>query len=106
VADRRRPEPERDLLWRTRAQGSIRRGRYKLLVDRTAQSLLRRLDTGPGERVRLFDVASDGWEKADLSGGTPQLAADLLADWRAFDTSLLAYPPPPRPHEATDGESD
>jgi len=100
------PPPERDLLWRTRGQGAARRGRHKLLVDRTAQPLLRWLPTGPGERVRLFDVASEGREKADVSGDDPALTADLLDAWRTFDKSLLAYPPPPRPDDTSNGEAD
>ena len=100
------PPPSRDLLWRTRGQGAVRRGRHKLLVDRTAQPLLRWLPTGPGERVRLFDVASDGREKADLSGEDPALTAELLDAWRTFDKSLLTYPPTPRPDGTTNGEAD
>jgi hypothetical protein len=83
------PAPARELLWRIRGQGSVRRGRHKLLVDRTAQPLLRWLPAGPGKRVRLFDVASGGREKADLSGEDPALTAELLDVWRR---SILVLP--------------
>ena len=45
-----------------------------------------------GPRVRLFDVTVDGREKADLSGVHPELTAELLALWQAFDDELLPYP--------------
>jgi arylsulfatase A-like enzyme len=86
------PLPERDLLWRTREQGAIRRGSYKLLYDRQAKPLWGRAFAADGPRVRLFDVTVDGREKADLSGGHPELTSELLAIWQAFDDALLPYP--------------
>ena len=84
--------PQRDLLWRTREQGAIRRGRFKLLYDRVAKPLWGGEFGGDGPRARLFDVAEDAREKADLSREHPELAADLLAVWQAFDEELLPYP--------------
>lgn len=87
--------PQRDLLWRTREQGAIRRGRFKLLVDREAKPLWGTFRDMTGRRVRLFDVADDGREKADLSADHPDLTADLLAAFEAFDAEMLPYPPEP-----------
>lgn len=92
--------PERDLKWRTRYQGAIRRGDYKLLVDRQAKPLWFRSYGKVGEdgsRVRLFDLSGDAREKADVSAEHPELTADLLATWQALDEELLPYPTlPPR----------
>lgn len=85
--------PQRDLRWRTRDQGALRRGPYKLLFDRQAKPLWGRDFAADGPRVRLFDVTADGREKADISKEQPVLTAQLLAQWHAFDTQLLPYPP-------------
>jgi arylsulfatase A-like enzyme len=84
--------PTGDLLWRTREQGAVRRGRYKLLVDRQARPLWHGLFGKRGPRVRLFDLAVDGRETADLAADHPDLTAELLAVWQAFDAALLPYP--------------
>ena len=84
--------PERDLLWRTREQGAVRRGAFKLLYDRVAKPLWGGEFGGDGPRARLFDVTVDGREKADLSGDFPELTAQLLDLWRQFDAELLPYP--------------
>lgn len=91
------PAPEQDLLWRTREQGAVRRGRFKLLIDRQAKPLWKNAFAHDGPRVRLFDVTVDGREKADLSSAHPQLTAELLSVWREFDETLLPYPPLRRP---------
>ncbi|GAA3098146.1 sulfatase-like hydrolase/transferase [Streptosporangium carneum] len=97
--------PERDLLWRTRGQGALRRGRHKFLYDRTAKPLWQDYFGGEGPRGRLFDVTADGREKADLSRELPDLYAELLKTWQEFDAALLPYPPQARPSLA-DGEPD
>lgn len=89
------PAPEHDLLWRTRQQGALRRGRFKLLYDRQARPLAHGLFGLDGPRVRLFDLERDHREKADVSGDHPELTAELLERWQAFDDELLPYPPPP-----------
>lgn len=89
------PAPERDLLWRTRHQGAVRRGPYKLLVDRLAKPLWGPGPVGPGPRIRLFDVTTDGREKADLIAEHPDLAKELQAEFEALDAELLPYPPLP-----------
>lgn len=83
--------PTRRLRWRTREQGAIRSGRFKLLYDRQAKPLWGRSLNQEGPRVRLFDVTAEGREKADLSAEYPDLTADLLADWLHFDDALLPY---------------
>lgn len=94
------PPPERDLLWRTREQGALRRGRWKLLYDRQAKPLWHGRFAKAGPRVRLFDLSVDGRETADLAGEHPERVAQMLGSWEAFDHSLLAYPPPGRPRPA------
>ncbi|MGK2956120.1 MAG: sulfatase family protein [Solirubrobacterales bacterium] len=89
-------KPDRDLLWRTRDQGALRRGRFKLLYDRKAKPFIHGLFAKDGPRVRLFDVEADGREMADLAGEHPELLEELLAQWHEFDRELLEYPPPPR----------
>jgi arylsulfatase A-like enzyme len=86
---------ERDLLWRTRDQGAIRRARFKLLIDRVAKPLMHGRFAMDGPRYQLFDVVVDGREKADLSGEYPDLLAELLEVWRRFDEQLLPYPAVP-----------
>lgn len=88
-------EPSRDLLWRTREQGALRRGRFKLLYDRQAKPLWGNVFGHDGPRVRLFDVTVDGREKADISGEHPDLTSELLEVWQAFDAEMLPYPPLP-----------
>jgi arylsulfatase A-like enzyme len=90
------PYPEHDLLWRTREQGALRRGRYKLLVDRQAKPLAHGLFGKEGPRVRLFDLEPDHREKADVSWRHPELTAELLERWQRFDEELLPYPELPR----------
>lgn len=88
----RDPAPARVLRWRTREQGAIRKGRFKLLFDRQAKPLWGSMPVDEGPRVRLFDVTAEGREKADLSGDFPQIAAELLDEWLRFDQELLPYP--------------
>lgn len=85
------PAPTRDLFWRTEDQGALRRGNYKLLVDRVAKPLWGGAFGKEGERVRLFDVSVDGREHADLSGEDPEAADDLYREWHKLDQDLLPY---------------
>jgi arylsulfatase A-like enzyme len=88
-----RPQPVRDLLWRTRSQGALRRGRHKLLVDRAPPRRPRWLIAQESRRlVRLYDVTADGRERADLRDEHPALTRALLARWQGFDRELLPYP--------------
>ncbi len=99
--------PERDLLWRTREQGAIRRGPYKLLIDRTAKGWVQRIfGGGDGPSYRLFDVTVDGREQADISAENPELVAELRAAWEAFADELLPYGPSPWDKEPAAGLPD
>lgn len=82
----------RDLMWRTREQGAMRRGPYKLLVDRIARPPWKNFGKKEGHRVRLFNVADDGREKADIAVTHPELTDELLRAWVRFDNDLLPYP--------------
>lgn len=83
--------PKRDLLWRTQGQGAIRRGDFKLLIDRAAKPLWFRAFGKDGERLRLSNVADDARERKDLSTDHPELVADMLATWREFDAAMLPF---------------
>jgi hypothetical protein len=73
----------------------VRRGKWKLLVDREAKPLWHGIFGKDGERVRLFNLESDDREKADFALEHPELVDELLDEWRSFDDQLLEYPPPP-----------
>lgn len=83
--------PDRDLMWRTQEQGAIRRGRFKLLIDRQAKPLWMRSFSRDGERLRLIDVADDARERKNLSSEHPEIVAELISRWRAFDEEMLPY---------------
>jgi len=86
------PAPKRDLLWRTREQGAVRRGPHKLVVDREAKPSRWYARRATGRQVRLYDVSVDAREQADLHRRLPDLTAELLAVWERFDQALLPYP--------------
>ncbi len=69
----------------------MRRGRYKLLITQQPKGWLRRLFGGNGPAYLLFDVTTDGREKADLDGQHPEIVAELRRVWEAFDAELLPY---------------
>ncbi|MEU6037461.1 sulfatase-like hydrolase/transferase [Actinomadura sp. NPDC047616] len=69
--------PERDLFWRTRAEGAVRRGRWKYL---------RRQD---GET--LHDLTADPREQADLAARHPDVLRALRGRWQEIDKELLPY---------------
>jgi arylsulfatase A-like enzyme len=77
--------PERDLFWRTRSAGALRRGSWKLLRSGSAPDA-------------LYDVAADPGEEADLAGRHPDVVSELAARWDAVAAGLLPYParPPTR----------
>lgn len=83
--------PEHDLMWRTAEQGAIRRGDYKVLIDREAKPLWFHAFAKEGERVRLINVAEDARERKDLSESYPELVEEMLATWRSFDAEMLPY---------------
>lgn len=85
--------PQRDLLWRTQEQGAIRRGDFKLLIDRQAKPLWQRAFSKDGERVRLNNVAEDARERKDLSADHPEIVEAMLDAWRAFDAAMLPFDP-------------
>ncbi|CEI48035.1 N-acetylgalactosamine-6-sulfate sulfatase [Propionibacterium freudenreichii] len=98
--------PQRDLLWRTREQGAVRRGHYKLLVDRHGHSVWHNLFGTDGRpSYRLFDLSADGREKADVADQHPGLVAELKAVWRSFDEELLPYPDASAWDASADGAS-
>lgn len=83
--------PTQDLMWRTIEQGAVRRGDFKLLIDRQAKPLWLRAFSKDGERVRLNNVAEDARERKDLSADHPELVESMLSAWRAFDEEMLPY---------------
>lgn len=83
--------PQRDLLWRTREQGAVRRGPYKLLITAEPKGWLKRLFGNNGPSYQLFDVTTDGREKADLAADHPDIVAELRQVWESFNAELLPY---------------
>ncbi len=74
----RRPA-QRDLFWRLRDQGALRRGALKYVRD--------------SEGVEhLYDLEADVREQADLARKRPEDLAALRAAWQAVDATLLPYP--------------
>ena len=70
--------PERDLFWRTRSARALRRGDLKYARI--------------GGVDRLYDLAADSREQADLAKKRPADLARLRAAWEAVDATLLPYP--------------
>jgi arylsulfatase A-like enzyme len=95
--------PERYLRWRIRAQGAIRKGKYKLLVEHNPPFKFGRPQ---GPAIQLFDVTEDGREAADLSKELPEITAELLAEWQRFDAELMPYPPRVLPPNAAPARAD
>ncbi|WP_109472508.1 sulfatase-like hydrolase/transferase [Ornithinimicrobium cavernae] len=85
------PLGERSLRWRTRSQGAVRRGRFKMVHDRRAKPLWHMDDDVPASRTKLYDLGVDGREMADVSAHHPQVCADLLREFTAMDEELLPY---------------
>lgn len=72
------PIAERDLFWRTRTGRALRRGDLKYVRQ--------------GSTERLYDLAADVREQADLAGRRPDDLAALRGAWEAVDRTLLPYP--------------
>jgi arylsulfatase A-like enzyme len=70
---------ERDLFWRMNGERALRRGDLKYV----------QLDDGVD---RLFDLAADPREAANLAGKHPEELAALRAAWEATNDGLLPYP--------------
>jgi arylsulfatase A-like enzyme len=75
---RGRDVPDRDLFWRTRTGRALRRGDLKY-------ARINGVD-------RLYDLAADVREQADLARKRPDDLAELRAAWEAVDATLLPYP--------------
>jgi arylsulfatase A-like enzyme len=71
--------PGKDFFWRTRSEGALRRGPWKLL----------RPDSAPDA---LYDLTADPGEEADLAARHPDLVAELAARWDEVAAGLLPYP--------------
>lgn len=69
--------PERDLFWRTRSGRALRRGDLKYVRISGTD--------------RLYDLAADVREQADLAKKRPADLARLRSAWEAVDATLLAY---------------
>lgn len=77
-------EPTPDLFWRVVDQGALRRGAWKYWVSHD-------IDRNVVEE-KLFDLAADQREEADLSTRQPAVLAELRAAWNAIEETLLDYP--------------
>jgi len=91
LTEGKRPS-ERSLLWRTRRQGAVRRGPWKLLHDRQAKPYWSDESGVSGSRTRLFHVATDGREWADVSAKNPDLVEQLSNELFEFEAEMLPYP--------------
>ncbi|WP_345713052.1 sulfatase-like hydrolase/transferase, partial [Kineococcus glutinatus] len=76
---RGKPVPERDLFWRLRDQGALRRGDLKYVRDEDGAE-------------HLYDLSRDVREQADLAAALPGQLAARRAAWEAIDATLLSYP--------------
>lgn len=72
---------ERDLFWRTREQGAIRRGRWKFV----------RTHGSGGDTDELYDLVSDPSEQANLAARKPGTLAGLRDSWTRTDAELVPY---------------
>ncbi|MGV9926540.1 sulfatase-like hydrolase/transferase [Nocardia rhamnosiphila] len=70
--------PHRELFWRIQSGGALRDGDFKLLRTPDAD--------------KLFDLADDPREQANLAGRYPARLRDLVARWEAVNDALLPYP--------------
>jgi arylsulfatase A-like enzyme len=70
--------PRRDLFWRMRGERALRRGDLKYV----------RLSDGAD---RLYDLAADAREQANLARSRPAELAALRSAWEAVDGTLLPY---------------
>ena len=70
--------PQRDLFWRMRGERALRRGDLKYV----------RLSDGAD---RLYDLAADAREQANLARSRPAELAALRSAWETVDGTLLPY---------------
>lgn len=75
---RGRPAPQRDLFWRMRTHRALRRGDLKYF-------------RGPDGVDKLFDLADDSLEQANLAVSRPDDLAMLRASWESIAKQLIAY---------------
>ncbi|WP_109505568.1 hypothetical protein [Nocardioides speluncae] len=73
-----RPAPERDLFWRMRGSRALRRGDLKYYQ-------------GADGVAKLFDLATDAREPANLAAKWPDDLAALKAAWEDVNATLLPY---------------
>jgi arylsulfatase A-like enzyme len=69
--------PERDLFWRTRTEGAVRRGKWKYLRRQSGET--------------LHDLTADPREQADLAARHPDVLRALRDRWQEIDKELLPY---------------
>jgi arylsulfatase A-like enzyme len=86
------PYPDHTLFWRISSQGALRMGRYKYVVDARPFPVLGNWPVFPGVRHRLFDIAGDGREHADIAPHHPELVRTMHAEWERINSGLLRYP--------------
>lgn len=73
-----RAAPERDLFWRMRGSRALRRGDLKYFQ-------------GADGVAKLFDLATDQREQANLAARRPDDLAALKAAWDKVNATLLPY---------------
>lgn len=73
--------PQRDLFWRMRGQGALRRGDYKYHSALNGGTVVE----------SLFNIADDQREMANLATREPAVLADLKAAWQKVNTGLIPY---------------
>ncbi len=84
--------PNHTLFWRISSQGALRQGRYKYVVDGRPFPGLGNWPLFSGLRHRLFDIAGDGREHADLATQLPEVVERMRAEWDRRSAELLPYP--------------
>jgi arylsulfatase A-like enzyme len=91
-----KPSPHTDILINTAPNsGAIRAGDWKLVVHRGKDDPDNPVATNGKERIELFNLANDPYEKANVAGKNPDRVKDLRA--RLNDYAKQAVPPKARP---------
>lgn len=83
-------EPHDALFWRSWYNRAVRRGPWKLIVQKSGSP-----DTGETDLFYLYNLERDPYEKTNLAGEQPDVVRDLnglLDDWEA-DLADPAWPP-------------
>jgi arylsulfatase A-like enzyme len=78
VLTARSPVFERTFFWRTRRQGSVRRGKWKYLRE--------------GTNEFLFDLSVDEREQADFKAAQPAIVERLRSEFDKWESTVVAYP--------------